>query len=288
MFSASLLGLIFFIYQYTQAQPKKDIVVAIIDTGVDTKHPFIQNHLWTNDAELNNRIDDDGNGYADDLHGWNFSSNNSDIGDNHGHGTHVTGIILQKCHSANVKFMILKYYDPLKSGEDNLLNTVKAIHYAIKMKVDIINYSGGGDYRSFLEEAAIREAQKQGILFVAAAGNEGRNIDRRGFYPAGYKLSNIISVAAMDSQKRLLASSNFGLNTVDLVAPGKNIYSSLPGGRFGPMTGTSQATAWVSGLAAALLAKTKKSLTPEDIKTFLKKSAKQQVPLNLHALNSTR
>ncbi|KYG63049.1 serine protease [Bdellovibrio bacteriovorus] len=257
----------------TTAPKDRDIVVAIIDTGVDINHPLIRDHLWVNPNDQKNTLDDDGNGYADDLHGWNFVSNNSDISDNHGHGTHVAGIILQKAKTQKVKFMILKYYDPLQSGDDNLLATVKAIRYATKMKADIINYSGGGDSRSPLEEAAIRDAQKQGIVFVAAAGNEGRDTDRVGYYPAGYRLSNIISVAAVDSRKRLLASSNYGSKSVDIAAPGKNVFSSLPGGRYGFMTGTSQATAWVSGLVASLLARSEKSLRPEDIKRYLEQSA---------------
>lgn len=252
---------------------KKDIVVAIIDTGIDTKHPMFRDHLWVNQKEKSNGQDDDGNGYADDLHGWNFISNKGDVADNHGHGTHVAGIILQKAPSERVKFMILKYYDPYSSNEDNLLSTVKAIRYAIEMKADIINYSGGGNSRSPMEEAAIKDAQKKGILFIAAAGNDGRNTDVAGFYPAGYRLSNIISVAAIDSNKRLLASSNYGSHTVDIAAPGKDIYSSLPGGHFGPMTGTSQATAWVSGLAVSLLLKVNKSWTPENLKKLLLKVA---------------
>lgn len=256
-----------------QSTKDRDIVVAIIDTGIDVDHPFIRDHLWTNPKEVNNAKDNDGNGYAGDLHGWNFVSNSNDLTDNHGHGTHVAGIILQKAQSTRVKFMILKYYDPHTSGSDNLTNTVKAIRYAIKMKADIINYSGGGDVRSPLEEDAIRDAQAQGILFVAAAGNEGRNTDRVGYFPAGYGLSNIISVAAMDARKRLLANSNYGVHSVDIVAPGKNVFSSLPGGRYGFMTGTSMATAWVSGLVASLLVKTQQTWKPEDIKRFLEKVA---------------
>ncbi|XGC81976.1 S8 family peptidase [Bdellovibrio bacteriovorus] len=276
-FSKKILLLIFLIHfcavMAAQAEENRDIVVAIIDTGVDTTHPLIRNHLWVNPKESKNLSDDDGNGYADDLHGWNFVSNNSDLSDNHGHGTHVAGIILQKARTGRVKFMILKYFDPDQPGEENLLNTVKAIRYAIQMKADIINYSGGGDFKSPLEEAAIRDAQKKGILFVAAAGNDGRNTDRVGYYPAGYRLSNILSVAAMDSHKKLLESSNYGLETVDIVAPGKDIHSSLPGGKYGSMTGTSQATAWVTGLVAALMVKTERTWKPEDIKKFLDKIA---------------
>lgn len=259
------------------AQANKEIIVAIIDTGIDTEHPFLKNHLWSNAIEKSNSKDNDGNGYAGDLHGWNFVDNNADISDSHGHGTHVAGIILQKSSSINIKFMILKYYDPKKSGAANLLNTVKAIRYAIRMNANIINYSGGGNSPSSMEEAAIREAQEKGIVFVAAAGNEGRNTDLWGFYPAGYHLNNIISVAAIDDHQKLLSNSNYGVHSVDLAAPGKNIFSALPGGKFGFMTGTSMATAWVSGLVAAVMDKATQTMTPRDIKNFLTKlSTKDQ------------
>jgi major intracellular serine protease len=255
------------------AQTGRDIIVAIIDTGVDVNHPLIKNHLWVNTKEKSNSQDNDLNGFTSDIHGWNFANNNNDVSDVHGHGTHVAGIILQRAPSSRVKFMILKYYDPEKPASSNLLSTVKAIHYAIQMKADIINFSGGGANRSPMEEAAVREAQQKGILFVAAAGNEGRNTDRLGYYPAGYRLSNVISVAAMDSQKKLLSNSNYGAETVDIVAPGKDVYSSLPGGRYGLMSGTSMATAWVSGLAARLLTNSNLFWRPEEIKRFIEKSA---------------
>lgn len=274
---------------FSQENLERDIVVAIIDTGVDVTHPLIRNNLWINPAEKENKKDNDGNGYAEDLHGWNFVSNNNDLSDNHGHGTHVAGIIQQRVRSSRVKFMILKYYDPAISANDNLMNTVKAIRYATKMKADIINYSGGGADRSPMEEAAIRDAQGQGILFVAAAGNDGRNTDLVGYYPAGYKLSNIISVAAMDSQKRLLASSNFGSGSVDIAAPGKNVYSALPGGKYGYMSGTSQATAWVSGLAASLLLSNSwRTLAPEDIKKVLLSSGTKDRQLSKKIRSQTR
>ncbi|WP_413560925.1 S8 family peptidase [Bdellovibrio sp. HCB209] len=251
------------------SDPDRDIVIAIIDTGIDVNHPLIKDNLWVNPNEKANGLDNDGNGYAGDLHGWNFVSENGDITDNHGHGTHIAGIIRQRTLSSRVKFMVLKYYDPTQSGRVNLINTVRAIRYATKMKADIINYSGGGDTRSALEEKAIREAQDQGILFVAAAGNDGRNTDKMGYYPAGYKLKNIISVAAMDSSRHLIDSSNYGSQSVDIAAPGKNVYSSLPGGQFGLMTGTSQATAWVTGLAAALMLQNPSLRNPETIKMKL-------------------
>ncbi|MDG0817588.1 S8 family peptidase [Bdellovibrio svalbardensis] len=246
----------------------KDIVIAIIDTGAEVTHPLIKENIWENPREIINGIDDDGNGFVDDVHGWNFVAHNNELTDNNGHGTHIAGIIQQRTQNAHVKYMILKYYDSGKTGEDNVSATVKAIQYATKMKVDIINYSGGGYDRNPTEEKAIREAQKQGILFVAAAGNGGLNTDTFGYYPASYKVSNIISVAAMDSQKRLIASSNYGSSSVDIAAPGKRILSSLPGGQYGYMTGTSQATAWVTGLAANLMLQ-KKTYVPEEIKRQL-------------------
>lgn len=252
-----------------QEAETRDIVVAIIDTGVDVNHPLIRDNLWTNPNEKLNGKDNDGNGYAGDLHGWNFVSDNNDLTDNHGHGTHVAGIIRQRTLSSRVKFMILKYYDPEQTGKNNLMNTVRAIRYATAMKVDIINYSGGGEERSALEEKAIREAQRQGILFIAAAGNDGRNTDKLGYYPAGYKLDNIISVAALDSARHLIGSSNYGAKSVDIAAPGKNIYSSLPNNQYGLMTGTSQATAWVTGLAAALMLQNPYKRSPEFIKERL-------------------
>lgn len=244
------------------SQGSKEILVAVIDTGLDTHHPALRENLWRNPGETGvdangrdkatNGVDDDGNGYVDDVHGWNFASNNQDLSDIHGHGTHVAGIIQSIAPKTNL--MILKYYDPKSSGEDNMNNTVKAIRYAIQMKAKIINYSGGGITKNPDEELAIREAQQQGILFVAAAGNEKSNSDIHGFYPADYGLSNIISVTAIDQNNKVLSSSNYGRNSVDIAAPGQSIISTLPGGKFGTMTGTSQATAFVTGTAALILA----------------------------------
>ncbi|HWU42162.1 MAG TPA: S8 family peptidase [Bdellovibrio sp.] len=262
-----------------QEEIDKDVLIAIIDTGADIQHPLLQENIWTNPREVLNGIDDDNNGFVDDIHGWNFVSHSSNLSDNNGHGTHVAGIIQQRVENSHVKFIILKYYNQGKSSEDTVQATIEAIHYAIKMKADIINYSGGGYERNPLEEAAIRQAERQGILFVAAAGNGGRNTNSFGYYPASYKFKNIISVAAMDSQKRLIASSNFGSRSVDIAAPGKSILSSLPGGQYGYMTGTSQATAWVSGLAASLMLR-KKTYIAEEIKRLLEQQGVRDLRLH--------
>lgn len=253
----------------------RDIVVAVIDTGADLKHADLKSNLWTNIGETGvdslgrnkatNGVDDDNNGFVDDVHGFNFVGNNHDLSDNHGHGTHIAGIIGAEGGNGvgisgvapQVSLMILKYYDPHAPGVNNLMNTVKAIDYAVKMNAHIINYSGGGLEQSPHEIAAIKRAQAKGILFVAAAGNEKSNSDLYGYYPADYDLDNIISVTAIDKSKRVLDSSNYGKNSVDLAAPGNNIYSLLPNGQYGYMTGTSQATAFVTGVAALLMAQDK-------------------------------
>jgi subtilisin family serine protease len=252
-------------------------VVAIIDTGVDPNHPALAEHLWVNPGESgvdalgksksSNGIDDDSNGFVDDVHGWNFANNTNQIADSHGHGTHIAGIIAGSAPKA--KMMILKYFNPNALGEVNQQNTLRAIEYAIQMKARIINYSAGGTDSSTKEEAAIAKAGAENILFVAAAGNERANSDYQGFYPASYNLPNIVSVTAVDSLQTILPSSNYGRNSVDLAAPGKSILSTIPGGKKAVMTGTSQATAFVSGTAALLMAENPELRTPEALIPYL-------------------
>jgi subtilisin family serine protease len=257
----------------------KPVVVAVIDTGVDTQHPALRNQIWVNAGEsgrdgngrdrARNGVDDDQNGYIDDVHGWNFVTNSSAIEDQHGHGTHIAGIIAGYDPrtktltgvAPQARLMVLKYYDPLGTPEFNVRNTVQAIRYAVRMGAAIVNYSSGGPEPSFQEEMAIREAQLKNVLFVAATGNDGSNLSVRPFFPAGYGLSNILSVTAHDPERRVLASSNFG-SSVDLAAPGQSIRSTLPGGAYGFMTGTSQATAFVTGVAALMLARQNRSVSP--------------------------
>lgn len=254
------------------SQGNKSIVVAVIDTGADIRHEDLAGNLWVNKGEIGtdakgrdkatNDVDDDGNGYKDDVHGWNFVSENEDLTDNHGHGSHIAGIIGAEAGngkgiagvSPQVSIMVLKYFDPKVPNTDNLRNTVNSIRYAIKNKADVINYSGGGTEFSAEEKQAIEEARRNGILFVAAAGNERSNSDQHKYYPADYGLDNIISVTAIDQKTEVLPSSNYGIETVDLAAPGHNILSTLPGNSYGYMTGTSQATAFVTGAAVLVKA----------------------------------
>ena len=219
----------------------KDVVVAIVDTGIQYNHPFLQNNIYVtggNPSEKNYGVDFSG------------KKESLDPSDTHGHGTHVAGIV--KSIFPEVKLLALKYYNPQASGQANLDATIKALRYAVEKNVDIINYSGGGPEPSREELEILREAERKGILVIAAAGNEKSNIDdkKNAYYPASYGLSNIITVAAHDQTNSIISSSNWGQKTVDIAAPGYRIKSAIPGSGAGHMTGTSQATAFVSGVAA--------------------------------------
>ncbi len=274
----------------------KTIVVAVIDTGVDLVHPLLQDKIWTNPGEsgvdihgknkASNGIDDDKNGFIDDIHGWNFVNHNGNTLDTHGHGTHVSGIIAQL--APEVKILPLKYFDQSSNGEKHMINTIKAIEYARKMGAHIINYSAGGLSANASEKAAIERTWRQKILFVAAAGNESSNTDVVGYYPAGYDLPNIISVTAINSKTKILPSSNYSTTKVDLAAPGEDIISSLPGGGYGALTGTSQATAFVSATAALLMSHRPEVTDPEDIIHYLVQTGDWNKNLKNKVRNASR
>ncbi len=276
----------------------KPVIIAIIDTGADINHSQLKNNIWVNEGESGldilgndkgtNKIDDDDNGFVDDLHGWNFVDNSNRVNDTHGHGTHMAGIIKKEFLNRNnnnvitsstsptaVRFMILKYYDPKANQRDAIHYSTQAIKYANKMKANIINYSGGGYESSFKEFAEVLQSQKQGILFVAAAGNGQADTDLKKYYPASYGLNNIISVAAGNDDGDLVEFSNYGGRTVDIAAPGDAIFSTLPGNKFGSMSGTSQATAFVTGAAARIFAgHSTKKMKPQHVLNQLLKGAR--------------
>ena len=259
------------------SQGDRKIIVAVIDTGIDVDHEDLKKNLWRNQAEIpNNGKDDDKNGCIDDVHGCDFITNTGNLIDRHGHGTHIAGIIGAEAGngigiagiSPQVSLMILKYYDPKHPNTNTVLNTVNAIRYAVKNGARIINYSGGGIEYSQEEKNAVAEAEKAGVLFVAAAGNEKSNSDISKYYPADYGLSNIISVTAVDPKTEVLSSSNYGIETVDLAAPGQNILSTIAGNEYGLMTGTSQATAFVTGAAVLVMAR-RPQLAAADVKKYI-------------------
>lgn len=262
------------------------VVVAIIDTGIDISHPALKNSLWTNEKEAKGKPgkDDDVRGkddtIKDDLHGYDFARNTGDLVDSHGHGTHIAGIITGNTLvndpfrgvCPGVKIMGLRYYNEKASGDENLRNTIKAINYAIDHGANIINYSGGGAMYSSAEFQALKRAEDKGILVVAAAGNEMADADKNFFFPAAYDLKNIISVTAIDSRGKILPSSNWGVSKVHVAAPGNSILSTLPNNSYGFMTGTSQATAFVTGVAALMLTENAK-LSVARIKSIIEESS---------------
>ena len=231
---------------WTKFKKNKDVVVAVVDTGIQGDHAFLAKNIYVPGKKANS------NNYGVDFSGAKVTNTPSDA---HGHGTHVAGIV--KSIFPEVKILALKYYNPKASGQANLDATIKALQYAVDNNVDVINYSGGGPEASVEELRVLKLAEKKGILVIAAAGNERSNIDdkRHAYYPASYGLSNIITVGAHDDGLNIIPSSNYGKNSVDIAAPGHRIRSAIPGNGAGYMTGTSQATAFVSGVAAMIKAK---------------------------------
>lgn len=267
---------------WKQGRGEREVVVAIIDTGCDVHHSSLSQSIWHNPGEMglddsgrlkqSNGIDDDDNGFVDDFQGWNFSEDSGDVSDDHGHGTHVAGIIGgAEGVAPRVSLMILKYYDPEAPALDNVANTIAAIRYAVANGANIINYSAGGGIKNEAELAALKWAEEKGVLVVAAAGNEGVDSDQYPFYPADYDLPNILSVTAVDQFDELLRTSNFGSRSVAIAAPGKNIYSTLPGEQHGYLTGTSQATAFASGVAALMMSKYPQLHNPKQLIAHLMK-----------------
>ena len=234
------------------------VIIAVVDSGLDINHSDLKGNLWINTGEIaGNGIDDDENGYIDDVYGWNFESDNNNVTDEYGHGTHVAGIIAASGNNTqgvsgvmwNAKIMPLKFLD--KNGEGHISDAVDAISYATKMGAFIINCSwGGSTYSKALKDII----DISSALVVCAAGNEvsGENTDISPHYPVSYTSLNIISVAAIDKNDNICYFSNYGVNSVDVAAPGASIYSTLPGSRYGYMQGTSMAAPYVSGLAGLI------------------------------------
>lgn len=241
------------------------VIIAVVDSGLDLNHPEIQQSLWVNEHEIpNNSIDDDKNGFVDDIHGWDFVTNKPINKDPNGHGTHIAGIIsgkgikkgFKRGIAYGAKIMAIRYYAAGQDGESNLIASIRAFDYAIENGANIINYSGGGPKPDPRERDIIEKAFKKNILVIAAAGNFGKNlINNEGFYPASYPFDNIISVAANDRTGKLITPSNYGIKDVDLSALGKEVFSILPGSLYGRMSGTSQATAQVTAIAGRLMMK---------------------------------
>ncbi|MFA7256194.1 MAG: S8 family serine peptidase, partial [Kiritimatiellales bacterium] len=252
-----------------------NVIVAVIDTGIDLDHPDLISNLWHNAAEVNGTagVDDDGNGYIDDANGWDFASDDNVPEDSGQHGTHCAGTIGAVGNNTlgvagvcwTVRLMALR------GGTESALyqsDTADAIVYAADNGAKIISASYGGGCYNDTERDAIVYANSKGVLFVAAAGNESLDSDETPNYPSGYDIPNIVAVAATDRQDALASFSNYGKKSVDLAAPGVDILSTVPGGTYASFQGTSMATPHVAG-AAALLLSAKPMLTHLQVKEAL-------------------
>jgi len=242
-----------------------EVIVAVIDTGIDYNHPDLQANLWVNPQEVPGSGQDESNtGYIDDVHGINVLNGSGNPYDDNGHGTHVAGTIGARGNNAagvvgvnwNVKIMSLKFLN--SAGGGSMAGAIEAIQYMTMMKkrghnIRVSNNSWGGGGYSQLLANAIEEAEAEGIVFVAAAGNSARNNDVIAQYPANFEFSNVVSVASIDSSQKLSWFSNYGPSTVHIAAPGSHILSTLPGGGYGSLSGTSMAAPHVSGAIALLL-----------------------------------
>ncbi len=280
-----------------------DVKVAVIDTGIDYNHEDLKDNYYYNQGEMgkdsrgkdkrSNGIDDDGNGYVDDYRGWDFVDNDNDPIDDHGHGTHCAGIIGAKGDNEigiaginhKIKIVGLKF---IGRYGGSLSDAVKAIEYAYKSGFMISSNSWGGGGESELMREAIKKAGEKGHLFVAAAGNDGRDADKSPMFPAAYDLENIISVAASyQDQDKLAGFSNFGKKSVDIAAPGVGILSTVPGSKYRTMSGTSMAAPHVSG-AAALLKSKNACASVSDLKSKILDSSDKVDDLKDKVLSSGR
>ncbi|EQC43710.1 S8 family peptidase [Bacteriovorax sp. Seq25_V] len=269
----------------------KDIVVAVIDTGIDYRHPDLQANLWVNEAEKNGEpgVDDDGNGFVDDVYGYDFANNDADPIDGHSHGTHCAGVI-GAAHNgqgvmgvmSKVKLMGIKFLSDSGSGET--IGAIKSIEYAIKNGANIMSNSWGGGERSEALKEAIVAAKDAGILFVAAAGNESNNNDSRPTYPASYDVENVITVGAMDGKGNKASFSNYGKESVHVFAPGVNILSTVKNGGYQKMSGTSMATPMVSGVLGLLLSQ-EEGINFSDAKTRLMESTVRNSSLSKFSID---
>ena len=236
------------------------VVVAVIDDGIDLTHPDLVDAIWTNPGEVaGNGIDDDHNGYIDDVHGWDFATNDNDPTSTGGHGVHTAGTIGAVAGNgigvagvaAGVMIMSLRFIGDSRSGLTS--DALAALNYSVAQHVRISSNSWGGSSADASLRTGITAAGAAGQLFVAAAGNSTQNIDVTPAYPAAFTMANLISVASSNSTGGLSTFSNYGTTGVDLAAPGEPIYSTYLNGGYQWMAGTSMATPQVAGAAAVLL-----------------------------------
>ncbi len=284
-------------WQSSGTKGSADMIVAVIDSGVDYTHQDLVENMWRNPGESGNGketngVDDDGNGFIDDVVGWDFAASDNKPYDitggymgNPGHGTHCAGNVAARSDNGvgtvgvapHVKIMAMRFITEKGSGSTD--GAVQAIKYAVDNGAKVLSNSwgsegdDGGDESKALQEA-IQYAKDHDVLFVAAAGNSSYNNDlpAKMAVPASYTHDNIISVAAIDRNNKLASFSSYGLTTVDIGAPGVDVYSSIPKNKYMNMPGTSMACPHVAG-AAALYWSHNPHATMMDVKAAILKSA---------------
>lgn len=264
-----------------------EVIIAVIDTGIDINHKDLKNIIWSNPNEIINGLDDDNNGYIDDITGWNFCENNNIIHNTSGllnvnsHGTAIAGIIQTNirelgindmANNNNIKIMSLKVLSEHDKNQGLFKNVIKAIQYAEKMGAKICNLSFSSDKYNKELENTINESS---MLFVVPAGNSlrrGLNIDKKACYPASYDYSNILTVTSINKNGSLSNFANYGEHSVDIAAPGEDIYTTIPGNQYSYVTGTSFAVPYVTAIAGILYSKYPNITSQEVIKIILSAS----------------
>lgn len=246
---------------WTENTGASDMIVAVIDTGVARSHPDLSANMMVNSRETPaNGVDDDQNGYIDDVHGWDFYTNDADPNDGNGHGTHVAGTIAARGNNAtgiagvawSSKVLAVQFLGANGSGYTS--DAIEAVDYARQRGARIINASwGGGGSSTFLQSSISNFCTYNNGLFVAAAGNDARNGDLSPQYPAGYPISGIISVASVTQSGYLSYFSNYGATFADLAAPGSDILSCYPPTGYAVMNGTSMAAPHVAGVVTLIM-----------------------------------
>lgn len=256
------------------------MTVAVLDSGIDISNPELAGNLWTNTAELDgNGLDDDRNGFVDDVHGPDVVNGDGDPADGLGHGTAVASVIGARGDNGigisgvawRVRLMPVKVLGD--NGWGTTASVITGLRYALAKGARIINMSVNGADASQALDEAIREAEAQGALVVTSAGNDGGDRDQVASYPASIASPALLTVASTNRAGRLAYSSAYGANTVDIAAPGEDILTSDLGGRYAPRSGTSFAAAYVTG-AAALLAAARPNASGVELRDALVASAR--------------
>jgi hypothetical protein len=271
-----------------------NVIVAVIDSGIDYNHEDLRANLWRNPGEiLGNEIDDDGNGYVDDFHGIDALDGSGDPMDDDGHGTHVAGTIAAVGNNGigvtgvcwSCKVMALRFLS--RRGDGTVSDEIECIQYAVNQGVKIINGSFGEYDFSRSEKDAIDTAREAGVLFVFAAGNTGEDNDTRPHYPSAYDSENIIAVGASNRRDQLVFWSDYGLNTVDVAAPGAAILSTYLSNAYQTEDGTSMAAPYVAGLAA-LLKSSNSNLNWQEIKNRILNNGDRKSAMEGKVLSGSR